>query len=48
MRSHLYEFRAETKKLKCSCGWEKTIKTDEVPSIQKTFAVHRAEMALPK
>jgi hypothetical protein len=46
LRTHLYEFVSHKKKLKCLCGWERTIKTAEIPSIQKKFAEHRAQAAL--
>lgn len=44
---HLYEFKAEKKKLKCLCGWERTVKTAEIPSTYKLFQDHCAQEALP-
>jgi hypothetical protein len=45
MKYHMYEFRAEKKKLKCSCGWEKTLKTGDAKAMAKTFSDHRADAA---
>ena len=45
MKIHMYEFRSEKKKLKCSCGWERTLKTGDVKLIAKTFTAHQADMA---
>ena len=41
----MYEFRSDKKKLKCSCGWERTLKTADAKLIQKTFTVHTADAA---
>lgn len=43
LRIHLYEFVTKTKKLKCSCGWERTLKTVDPALIDKKFAEHVAE-----
>jgi hypothetical protein len=39
----LYEFKTDKKKLKCLCGWERTMKTTDAASIDKKFAEHRAQ-----
>lgn len=41
----MYEFRSDKKKLKCSCGWERTLKTADSKVVQKTFADHCTDMA---
>ncbi|UPT75583.1 MAG: hypothetical protein M0D55_07890 [Elusimicrobiota bacterium] len=46
MRMHVYEFRSEKKKLKCSCGWERTLKSSEDKLIRETFQAHSAEEAV--
>lgn len=43
LRAHLYEFVTKTKKLKCICGWERTLKTEDPAIIDKKFAEHIAE-----
>lgn len=40
MKPHLYEFRADAKKLRCRCGWERTLKRAEVPSAYAMFTAH--------
>lgn len=45
LKTHLYEFVSKTKKLKCLCGWERTLKTTDPVIIDKKIAEHRAEMA---
>lgn len=45
MRIHVYEFRSEKKKLSCSCGWERTLKSSEDKVIRETFQVHFEEAA---
>ncbi len=45
MKIHMYEFRSDKKKLKCSCGWERTLKTADSKVIIKTFADHQADAA---
>ena len=45
MKIHMYEFRSDKKKLKCSCGWERTLKSADSKVIEKTFSLHRAEAA---
>ena len=44
---HLYEFKTDKKKLKCLCGWERTMKKVDLPLIYKKFAEHCAQEALP-
>lgn len=45
MKIHMYEFRSEKKKLKCSCGWERTLKSGDAKLIAKTFNDHQADAA---
>ena len=45
-RNHLYEFRSETKQLKCQCGWEKTLKSSNLEIAYKTFNAHRVKANL--
>lgn len=45
MKIHMYEFRSDKKKLKCSCGWERTLKTTDAKVISKTFSIHTADAA---
>jgi hypothetical protein len=45
LKTHLYEFISKTKKLKCLCGWERTLKTSDAEAVNKKFAQHRAEEA---
>jgi len=40
MKIHMYEFRSDKKKLKCSCGWERTLKSADEKLIAKTFSLH--------
>lgn len=40
MRIHLYEFRNDNRKLKCSCGWERTLKSAQPGLVYKTFTGH--------
>jgi hypothetical protein len=46
LKTHLYEFHSAKKKLKCLCGWERTVKTSDQALIKKMFADHRAAEAL--
>lgn len=46
MKTHLFEFKSDKKKLKCLCGWERTMKTADLPTAYKKFAEHRAQEAL--
>jgi hypothetical protein len=39
----LYEFISKTKKLRCLCGWERTLKTADSVLIDKKFAEHCAD-----
>lgn len=41
----MYEFRSDKKKLKCSCGWERTLKSADMKLVAKTFDVHRVDAA---
>ena len=43
LKTHLYEFVSKTKKLKCLCGWERTLKTTDQTVIDKKFVEHRTE-----
>ena len=43
LKTHLYEFVSKTKKLKCLCGWERTLKTADPAVIDKKFVEHRTE-----
>jgi hypothetical protein len=45
MKFHLYEFRADKKKLKCLCGWERTVKTSDPKAVRKLFTDHCADEA---
>ncbi len=45
MKFHLYEFRSDKKKLKCLCGWERTLKTADPKVVHKTFAAHTKDAA---
>ena len=45
MKNHLYEFRSQTKKLKCMCGWEKTMRSSNIERAYKAFEIHRAKAA---
>ena len=47
MKIHLYEFNSVKKKLKCLCGWERTIKPADMHLVYKKFAEHCAQEALP-
>jgi hypothetical protein len=46
LKTHLYEFKSDKKKLKCLCGWERTMKTSDITAVYKKFAEHRAQEAL--
>ncbi len=41
----MYEFRSDKRKLTCSCGWERTIKSADAKLVLKTFADHRLQAA---
>lgn len=45
MKSHLYEFFSKGNKLKCLCGWERTMKKADLPAVYKKFAEHCAQEA---
>lgn len=45
MKSHLYEFRADKKKLTCLCGWGRTLKSSDAKLVQQTFKDHCASAA---
>ena len=45
MRAHLYEFRSDKKKLKCLCGWERTLRSADEKLIKKMIMEHRADSA---
>ena len=40
MRAHLYEFRSDNRKLKCTCGWERVLKNSQPQLVSATFALH--------
>ena len=40
---HLFEFKSDKKKLKCICGWERTLKTADIRVAHEKFEEHRAE-----
>ena len=43
MKVHLYEFQATKRKVRCLCGWERTVKASEVATVYKRFTDHCAE-----
>ena len=43
MKLHLFEFKSDKKKLKCLCGWERTLKTADVRVAHEKFKKHCAE-----
>jgi hypothetical protein len=43
VRAHLFEFRSDKRKLKCLCGWERTLKSADIDAAYKKFEEHRAE-----
>ena len=43
MKMHLFEFHSEKKKLKCLCGWERTLKTADVRVAHDKFKEHYSE-----
>lgn len=45
MRLHLFEFHSGKKKLKCLCGWERTLKTADIRVAHEKFKKHCAEQA---
>lgn len=45
MRAHLYEFRSDVRTLKCSCGWERKLKSADGTAAAKIFAAHRRDAA---
>ena len=47
MKIHLYEFRSDKKKLKCLCGWERTLKSSDPKLVYKTFSDH-CQLEAPK
>ena len=47
MKMHLFEFKSDKKKLKCLCGWERTLKTADVRAAYERFKAHCAEFARP-
>lgn len=42
MKMHLFEFMSAKKKVKCLCGWERTLKSADVKAAYKKFEEHRA------
>lgn len=47
MRAHLFEFRSDKRKLKCLCGWERTLKSADIDAAYAKFAAHVAEAEAP-
>ncbi len=45
MKMHLFEFRSDKKKLKCLCGWERTLKTADIKAAYAKFQEHCSESA---
>ena len=45
MKMHLYEFKSDKKKLKCLCGWERTLKTADTRAAYEKFQEHCTEQA---
>ena len=45
MRVHLFEFRSDKKKLKCLCGWERTLKSADAEAAHERFDEHLEEVA---
>lgn len=43
-RMHLYEFRADTRLLKCNCGWEHTLKSASPKLVTAAFESHRRKL----
>jgi len=41
MKMHLFEFKSDKKKVKCLCGWERTLKSTDVKLAYKKFIEHR-------
>ncbi|MDX6769415.1 MAG: hypothetical protein SF051_07775 [Elusimicrobiota bacterium] len=48
MKAHLFEFRSDTRKLKCLCGWERTLKITDPEAAREKFEEHRAEATRPE
>jgi hypothetical protein len=46
-RAHLFEFRSDKRRLKCLCGWERTLKSADVDAAYERFALHVAEANAP-
>lgn len=46
MRVHLFEFRSDKRKLKCLCGWERTLKSADLDAAYAKFAEHVEETKL--
>lgn len=44
---HLFEFKSDKKKLKCICGWERTLKSTDIKAAYEKFREHCAEEARP-
>lgn len=45
MKMHLFEFKSDKKKLKCLCGWERTLKSTDIKAAYVRFAEHTADAA---
>lgn len=44
---HLYEFKSDKKKVRCLCGWERTVRTADIPTTYKMFKDHCAQEPRP-
>lgn len=42
---HLYEFRSDKRKLTCSCGWARTLKSSDAKAVNAAVDLHRVEAA---
>lgn len=40
MRAHLYEFRSATRKLICTCGWARVLKSTQAKVVLDAFSAH--------
>ena len=47
MKVHLFEFKSENRKLKCLCGWQRTLKSADVKAAYAKFEEHRAAETRP-
>ncbi|MFA6003752.1 MAG: hypothetical protein WC881_06760 [Elusimicrobiota bacterium] len=47
MKMHLFEFNSVNKKLKCLCGWERTLKTTDIRVAYEKFKKHCSDHNCP-